>query len=412
MVIMKERKVNVSGKPKHSLDVYRSDGKSGTRTAGTKGRLKMYKTKPKRNSKGKILKHEYQEKDIPNTRIQPDRRWFDNTRVIDPKELEEFRDELGNKLSSNYNVILKQRLLPMSLLQDHQKKAPSVEGRQADGSSDLVRHSMFENGESKRIGDDLCKVIDSLDVIVQVLDARDPQGTRCYLLERHLNEHCKHKHMVFLLNKCDLVPEWATKGWIRVLLEDYPTLAFQASINKSFGKELLLSVLGQLASLKCWKQAISVGFVGYPNVGKSSVINTLRAKSVCEVAPTPGETKVLQYIKLTEQIFLIDCPGVAYQNSDTETAIIFKGAVRVTNLEDAAKHIREVLRRVKKKHFQRAYKINDWVDQEDFLIQLCKMSDLLLKGTEPDMTSAAEMLLHDWQRGSTVFCNPTEAREC
>ncbi|RZC50926.1 hypothetical protein C5167_019357 [Papaver somniferum] len=384
-MVMKERKVDVSGKPKHSLDVYRIDGKSGTRTAG------------------KILKHEYQEKDLPNTRMQPDRRWFDNTRVIDPKKLEEFRDELGNKLSSNYNVILQQRLLPMSLLQDHQKKALSVEGSQADGLRDLVRHGMFENGESKRIGDDLYKVIDSLDVIVQVLDARDPQGTRCYLLERHLNEHCKHKHMVFLLNKCDLVPEWATKGWIRVLSKDYPTLAFQASINKSFGKELLLSVLGQLASLKCGKQAISVGFVGYPNVGKSSVMNTLRAKSVCEVAPTAGETKVLQYIKLTEQIFLIDCPGVVYQNRDTETAIIFKGAVRVTNLEDAAKHIREVLRRVKKKHLQRAYKIKDWVDQEDFLIQLCKMSGLLLKGTEPDMTSAAEMVLHDWQRGRVPY---------
>ncbi|RZC80664.1 hypothetical protein C5167_043251 [Papaver somniferum] len=358
-MVMKERKVNVSGKPKHSLDVYRSDGNSGTRTAATKRRLKMYKTKPKRNSKGKILKHEYQEKDLPNTRIQPDRRWFDNTRVIDPKELEEFRDELGNKLSSNYNVILKQRLLPMSLLQDHQKKAPSVERSQSDGLRDLVRHSMFENGESKRIGDDLYKVIDSLDVIVQVLDARDPQGTRCYLLERYLNER-KHKHMVFLLNKCDLVPEWATKGWIRVLSKDYPTLAFQASINKSFGK-------------------------------------------VCEVAPTPGETKVLQYVKLTEQIFLIDCPGVVYQNSDTETSIIFKGAVHVTNLEDAEKHIREVLRRVKKKHLQRAYKIKDWVDQEDFLIQLCKMSGLLLKGTEPDMTSAAEMVLHDWQRGRVPY---------
>ncbi|KAI3928100.1 hypothetical protein MKW98_023701 [Papaver atlanticum] len=352
-MVMKERKVNVSGKPKHSLDVYRGDGKSGTRTAGTKRRLKMYKTKPKHN-----------------------------TRVIDPKELEEFRDELGNKLSRNYNVILKQRLLPMSLLQqDHQKKAPYLEESQADGLRDLVRHSMFENGESKHVRDDLYKVIDSSDVIVQVLDARDPQGTRCHLLERHLIEHCKHKHMVFLLNKCDLVPEWATKGWIRVLSKDYPTLAFQASINKSFGKELLLSVLGQLASLKCVKQAISVGFVGYPNVGKSSVINTLRAKSVCEVAPTPGETKVLQYIKLTEQIFLIDFPGVVYQNSGSAISS----------------------ETVKKKHLQRAYKTNDWVDQEDFLVQLCKMSGLLLKGAEPDMTSAAEMVLHDWQRGRIPY---------
>ncbi|KAI3964628.1 hypothetical protein MKX01_020445 [Papaver californicum] len=325
------------------LDVNRNDGRSGTRNAATKRRLKMYKTRPKRNAKGKILKHEYQEKDLPNTRIQPDRAGLE---------------------------------------------APSVEETQADGLRDLVRHTKFGNGESKRIWDELQKVINSSDVIVQVLDARDPQGTGCYHLERHLNEHCKHKHMVFLLNKCDLVPEWATKGWLRVLSKDYPTLAFQASINKSFGKELLLSVLRQLASLKSDKQAISVGFVGYPNVGKSSV---------CEVAPIPGETKVLQYIKLKEQIFLIDSPGVVYQNSDTETAIIFKGAI------NAAKLIREVLRWVKKKHLQKAYKIKDWVDQEDFLIQLYKIPGLLLKGAELDMTCAAEMVLLDWQRGRIPY---------
>ncbi|XP_068497831.1 nuclear/nucleolar GTPase 2-like isoform X1 [Phaseolus vulgaris] len=143
---------------------------------------------------------------------------------------------------------------------------------------------MFEKGQSK-----LYKVIDSSDVVVQVLDARDPQGTRCYHLEKHLKENCKHKHMVLLLNKCDLVPAWATKGWLRVLSKEFPTLAFHANINKSFGKGSLLSVLRQFARLKRDKQAISVG---YPNVGKSSVINTLRTKNACKVAPIPGETKV------------------------------------------------------------------------------------------------------------------------
>jgi len=73
-------------------------------------------------------------------------------------------------------------------------------------------------------------------VLIQVIDARDPQGTRCYHLEKHLKENCKQKHMVLLLNKCDLIPAWATKGWLRVLSKEYPTLAFHASINKSFGK--------------------------------------------------------------------------------------------------------------------------------------------------------------------------------
>ncbi|KAK4771175.1 hypothetical protein SAY87_031707 [Trapa incisa] len=460
MAMKKEKKVNVSGKPKHSLDVNRKDGKSEARSAATVRRLKMYKTRPKRDSKGKILKHELQSKELPSTRIQPDRRWFGNTRVVNQKELEFFREELQSRMSSNYNVILKEKKLPLSLLNDPKKQArvhlldrePFTDAfgpkrkrkrpnllaadyeslvkraggsqdafeqklgdsgglNEDDGLRDLVRHTMFEKGQSKRIWGELYKVIDSSDVVVQVLDARDPQGTRCHHLERHLKEHCTHKHMVFLLNKCDLVPAWATKGWLRVLSKEYPTLAFHASVNKSFGKGSLLSVLRQFARLKSDKQAISVGFVGYPNVGKSSVINTLRTKNVCKVAPIPGETKVWQYITLTKRIFLIDCPGVVYQNKDSETDIVLKGVVRVTNLEDASEHIGEVLRRVKKENLQRAYKINDWEDDNDFLVQLCRATGKLLRGGEPDLTTAAKMILHDWQRGKIPFFVPPPQTE-
>ncbi|CAJ2635096.1 unnamed protein product [Trifolium pratense] len=459
MAKKKERTVNVSGKPKHSNDANRSnDSKTEKRSAATVRRLKMYKNKPIRNKKGHIQSHEYQNKDLPNTRIKPDRNWFGNTRVVNQKELEFFREEMAKHNSSTFNVILKGKNLPMSLLKDYQKqsrvhlldrepfsdafgpktkrKRPSLlasdyeslakkadgsqdafeekyasfgaaaEANEADGFRDLVRHTMFEKGQSKRIWGELYKVIDSSDVVVQVIDARDPQGTRCYHLEKHLKESCKHKHMVLLLNKCDLIPAWATKGWLRVLSKEYPTLAFHASINKSFGKGSLLSVLRQFARLKSDKQAISVGFVGYPNVGKSSVINTLRTKNVCKVAPIPGETKVWQYITLTKRIFLIDCPGVVYQNNDSETDVVLKGVVRVTNLKDAADHIGEVLKRVKKEHLTRAYKIKDWVDENDFLLQLCKSSGKLLKGGEPDLMTAAKMILHDWQRGKIPFFVP------
>ncbi|GAY59498.1 hypothetical protein WN943_001705 [Citrus x changshan-huyou] len=471
MAKTKEKKVNVSGKPKHSLDANRTDGKSGSRSASTVRRLNMYKTRPKRDRKGKVLQHEFQSKELPNTRIQPDRRWFGNTRCVNQKQLEFFREELQSHMSSSYNVILREKKLPFSLLNDHQKQArvhlldtepfqdafgpkgkrkrpkllasdyeslvkradgsqdafeqkndasTSAEGVEGDGFRDLVRHTMFEKGQSKRIWGELYKVIDSSDVVVQVLDARDPQGTRCHHLERHLKEHCKHKHMILLLNKCDLVPAWATKGWLRVLSKEYPSLAFHASINKSFGKGSLLSVLRQFARLKSDKQAISVGFVGYPNVGKSSVINTLRTKNVilffpasvvCKVAPIPGETKVWQYITLTKRIFLIDCPGVVYQNKDSETDIVLKGVVRVTNLEDAAEHIGEVLKRVKKEHLKRAYKIKDWVDENDFLLQLCKSTGKLLRGGEPDFMTAAKMILHDWQRGKIPFFVPPPHQE-
>jgi nuclear GTP-binding protein len=103
---------------------------------------------------------------------------------------------------------------------------------------------------------------------------------------------------------------------------------------------------------------------------------------------------------------LIDCPGVVYHNNDSETDVVLKGVVRVTNLKDAADHIGEVLKRVKKEHLTRAYKIKEWVDENDFLLQLCKSSGKLLKGGEPDLMTAAKMILHDWQRGKIPFFVP------
>lgn len=131
-------------------------------------------------------------------------------------------------------------------------------------------------------------------------------------IETYLKKEKPWKHLIFVLNKCDLVPTWATKRWVAVLSQDYPTLAFHASLTNPFGKGAFIQLLRQFGKLHTDKKQISVGFIGYPNVGKSSVINTLRSKKVCNVAPIAGETKVWQYITLMRRIFLIDCPGVVY----------------------------------------------------------------------------------------------------
>jgi nuclear GTP-binding protein len=249
-------------------------------------------------------------------------------------------------------------------------------------------------------------VIDSSDVIIQVLDARDPNGTRCPHLEKHLSTERKTKQLIFILNKCDLVPPWVTARWVRDLSKIKPTLAFHSSITNPFGKGSLIQLLRQFSELHKDKKQISVGFVGYPNVGKSSIINTLRAKKVCRVAPLPGETKVWQYITLYKRIFLIDCPGVVYPSGDTETEIVLKGVVRVQNIEDATEHIPTVLQRVRADFLIRAYGITNWEDSTDFLNQYAKKTGKLLKGGEGDVNTCAKMILQDWQRGKIPYFVP------
>jgi nuclear GTP-binding protein len=78
------------------------------------------------------------------------------------------------------------------------------------GVSDEPMFALFKAGQSRRIWNELYKVIDSSDVIIQVLDARNPDGTRCKQVEQFIKKEKKHKHLIFVLNKCDLVPTWVT----------------------------------------------------------------------------------------------------------------------------------------------------------------------------------------------------------
>ena len=142
-------------------------------------------------------------------------------------------------------------------------------------------------------------------------------------------------------------------------------------------------------------------------MGKSSVINALRTKKVCVTAPIPGETKVWQYVNLTKRIFLIDCPGVVYHDTnDSDTDAVLKGVVRVSLLEDAWEHIPDVVARVKPDYLRRAYKVQSWESPEDFLQQVARLTGRLLKGGEPDLNTAAKMVLYDWQRGRIPFFAP------
>merc|ERR1719442_389866 len=84
--------------------------------------------------------------------------------------------------------------------------------------------------------------------------------------------------------------------------------------------------------------------IGYPNVGKSSVINTLRRKKVCKTAPIPGETRIWQYIALTKRLYLLDCPGIVPPTAsdfDADCAKVLKGVVRAERLSTPSDYIDE-----------------------------------------------------------------------
>lgn len=404
-------------------------------------RLNLYNEKP-----DSVQRHKRPE--LP-AMIQPDRRWFGNTRTISQDELQVFRKEVKEAVHDSYSVLLNRTQLPISLINEpsstHKPQILEIESfqstfgekalrkrpklgkftyegllsditektdeysmdldphiyREIEGK-DAVRDKRLEAGQSKRIWEELYRVLDSSDIVCEVLDVRNPLGTRCPHIEKQIKKQ-PHKHLFFLLNKCDLVPTGVTVQWVKELSKEYPTIAFHASITNSFGKSTLISLLKQFDKLHRDKKSISVGFIGYPNVGKSSVINTLRSKVVCKVAPIPGETKVWQYITFTKRIYLIDCPGVVYNTGDTDSELVLKGVVRPEKIEDATLFIKPMLELTNKESLKGIYGLSDWEDAEDFLAQLAFSTGKLLKGAEPDLNTVAKKLLHDWQRGKIPY---------
>lgn len=278
--------------------------------------------------------------------------------------------------------------------------------RDDGGVKPQLRDWVFAAGQSRRIWNELYKVIDSADVLLQVLDARDPIGTRSKYIEEFLRKEKKHKHLFFILNKVDLVPIWVTQRWVAILSSEYPTIAFHASMTHPFGKGALINLLRQIGKLHMDKKQISVGFIGYPNTGKSSIINALRSKKVCKVAPIAGETKVWQYITLMKRIFLIDCPGVVYPSAETDSEKVLKGVVRVELVTNPEDYVEDVLKRVRKEYLLKTYNITNFDNHIDFLEQLSKKMGKLLKGAEPDINTTAKMVLNDWQRGKLPFYVP------
>ena len=201
-------------------------------------------------------------------------------------------------------------------------------------------------------------------------------------------------------------------SWVRHLSKDYPTLAFHASITNSFGKGSLIALLRQFSALHSNRKQISVGFIGYPNTGKSSIINTLRKKKVCTVAPIPGETKVWQYITLMKRIYLIDCPGVVPPNQgDSPEDILLRGVVRVENVENPEQYIAAVLKKTKSQHIERTYDVQDFKTPTEFLKILARKGGRLLKGGEADVDGVAKMVLNDFLRGKIPWFTPPPTLE-
>ncbi len=284
---------------------------------------------------------------------------------------------------------------------------------------------------------ELREVVEMADVLLEVLDARDPEGCRAHELEQMvLNHPSGKKRLVLVLNKTDLVPTKITQLWIKELSKEFPTIAFKATTQKqknnlsqrggptftkvsstmkdeltdlrlfsksALGAEDLLQLLKNYSRNHNLKTAITAGVVGYPNVGKSSLINSLKRTRVASVSSRAGHTKSLQVVQLDSKVKLVDSPGVLFAGKNETEKLALRNCLDPASIEDPLQTVSALIKKCPAEQLMLLFKVPRFSTPEELLLLLGRKRGKLGKGGIPDMKATARLLLQDWNAGKVPF---------
>jgi len=295
----------------------------------------------------------------------------------------------------------------------------------------------------------LWRCVEKSSLVVQILDARDPEFYRSRDLECYVN-HFESKQFMLLINKADFLTLEQRQHWVAYFKNIGIDILFFSALRELHRQERLPSqatedvhmpghgcllqddpdVLDCAQLLRELHSRISasgnnaekgtVGFVGYPNVGKSSVINALFGAKKVSMSRTPGKTKHLQTLDLVDPAMtLCDCPGLVFPSIvATKAHLVINGTSSLDLLRDAIAPARLVVHKVGLPTIMERYGVTeaalrdgterlgeDGVDAtRSLLAGLASARQHFWRQGVPDEGWAAKKVLRDFCSGALLHC--------
>lgn len=248
-----------------------------------------------------------------------------------------------------------------------------------------------------------------VDAVVEILDARVPESSR----NPDLQSLIEGKPRIIILNKCDTADEVSTQKWIS-WYKNQGVTAIAADCRSGKGlnkfiptvKQVLSDLIAKYESKGMKGRVLHLMVVGIPNVGKSSFINRLAGQKKAKVEDRPGVTRTKQWVKLSEDIELLDMPGVLwpkFEDMSVGEKLAFTGAVKddVVDIETLACRLLCVLNSLYKNELTARYKIETIEDEDGYelLQKVGKARGMLVSGGEINTERAAITVLDEFRGG-------------
>ncbi|RME54467.1 GTPase [Candidatus Woesearchaeota archaeon] len=229
------------------------------------------------------------------------------------------------------------------------------------------------------------EVISESDIILEVLDSRLVNETRNKEIEDKVK--ASNKVLIYVLNKCDLVD-----------IERLKKLKLKPSAYVSSQKRYGITKLLHLILRYAKKDKNIVGVLGYPNTGKSSLVNALKGRSSASTSPISGHTKGKQIIRINKKLYLLDSPGVFPYKEKNEMKHAVTSSLDPAKVKDPELAVIELMKSFPGK-IESYYDVPQTKSYEKTIEKIALKNNKLLKGGVPDTETMSRIILRNWQKG-------------
>ncbi len=230
------------------------------------------------------------------------------------------------------------------------------------------------------------KIVKDADIVIEVLDARYPNITRIARLEKMAKEK-----LILVINKIDIVSK-KTLDKIKNEFKNSKYILVSSKNSKNIGK---------LINLIKYKGKVAV--IGYPNTGKSTLINKLSLRGKTRTSSESGFTRGKQLIAGKKGIMLMDTPGIIPFKDRDEIRLGLVAGISPSKLKDpdlVATKLISIFKKNNPFEFGKYYGVDMSLDSYSILLEIGKKRNMLLKKGEIDERRAAICVLEDWHKGN------------